>query len=379
MQRLVLERERVDELLGALSGRGYRVIGPSRIGDVLRYDEVVSADELPSGWRDEQAPGRYRLTERADAALFGFASGPQSPKQYLHPPKVTMWTGTKDDHGFRTAVPEQNGAPYAFFGVKPCDLAAIAIQDRVLGEGTFADRTYRAGRTGTFVVAVNCTEPAGTCFCVSMGTGPEATSGFDLALTEVITDASHQFLVETGSAAGGEVAAELGLEPASDALIESAQRLLGDARERMGRELETEGLQELVARNARHPLWEEVARRCLACGNCTMVCPTCFCTTVDDIAGLDGASASRVRRWDSCFTGDFSYIHGGSLRASTSSRYRQWLTHKVSSWVDQFGTSGCVGCGRCITWCPVGIDITAELAALRTTEEDAYVRARVIP
>ncbi|MBF0393567.1 MAG: 4Fe-4S dicluster domain-containing protein, partial [Alphaproteobacteria bacterium] len=122
-------------------------------------------------------------------------------------------------------------------------------------------------------------------------------------------------------------------------------------------------------RNREHPRWDEVAKRCLTCGNCTMVCPTCFCTTVDDVTDLGGTRTERVRSWDSCFTLDFSYIHGGSVRNEGSSRYRQWITHKLSSWHDQFGSSGCVGCGRCITWCPVGIDITEEVGAIRASEE----------
>jgi Fe-S oxidoreductase len=96
-----------------------------------------------------------------------------------------------------------------------------------------------------------------------------------------------------------------------------------------------------------------------------MVCPTCFCTTVEDVSDVTGDHAERWRRWDSCFTLGFSYIHGGSIRNSGKARYRQWMTHKLASWIDQFGTSGCVGCGRCITWCPVGIDITEEARAIR--------------
>ena len=133
----------------------------------------------------------------------------------------------------------------------------------------------------------------------------------------------------------------------------------------MGREMNTDGIHDLLLANLEHPRWEEVAGRCLTCGNCTMVCPTCFCTSVEDTSDLAGVSAERSRRWDSCFTMDFSYIHGGSVRASPKSRYRQWMTHKLATWWDQFGSSGCVGCGRCITWCPVGIDITEEVRAIR--------------
>ena len=139
----------------------------------------------------------------------------------------------------------------------------------------------------------------------------------------------------------------------------------------MGRELDTTDIRELLYRNYEHPRWDEVAERCLACGNCTMVCPTCFCTTVEDVTDLAGEHVERHQRWDSCFTIDYSHIHGGAVRGSTRSRYRQWMTHKLATWIDQFGSSGCVGCGRCITWCPVGIDITEEARAIRERATEA--------
>jgi Fe-S-cluster-containing hydrogenase component 2 len=132
--------------------------------------------------------------------------------------------------------------------------------------------------------------------------------------------------------------------------------------------MDTSGIKELLYRNPEHPRWDDVAERCLACTNCTLVCPTCFCGSVEDVTDLVGETAERWRRWDSCFTLDHSFLHGGSVRSSTRARYRQWLTHKLASWIDQFGTSGCIGCGRCITWCPVGIDITEEVAAIRATD-----------
>ena len=144
------------------------------------------------------------------------------------------------------------------------------------------------------------------------------------------------------------------------------EQIIEGAAQRMGRELDTTGLRELLQDSLEHPRWDEVAERCLTCGNCTMVCPTCFCTTVEDVTDLSGEQAERWRSWDTCFSLDHSYVHGGSVRPTGRSRYRQWLTHKLGTWWDQFGTSGCVGCGRCIAWCPVGIDITEEAEALRT-------------
>jgi ferredoxin len=262
--------------------------------------------------------------------------------------------------------------PLAFIGVRACELNAIAIQDRVFTGGKFVDRDYAARRRGIFVVAVNCGEPAATCFCVSMDAGPRVEQGFDLALTEVL-EGEHRFLVEAGSPAGAEVLAELASRPAGEGDLAAATAVVDSAAARMGRAIEHPDIRDLLVDGLEHPRWAEVAERCLTCGNCTMVCPTCFCSSVEDTSDLTGTETARTRVWDTCFSLDYSYIHGGSVRNSARSRYRQWLTHKLGTWHDQFDTSGCVGCGRCITWCPVGIDITEEVAALRAEEErDAH-------
>jgi ferredoxin len=235
--------------------------------------------------------------------------------------------------------------------------------------GQYLDNSYKIRRDHAFIVAVNCGQAGGTCFCVSMDAGPKVDAGFDLALTELIEEGSHMFVLEVGSAAGADMVKDLPGRPASEEEIKAAEEVVARTKGQMERSLDTSGLKELLQANPNHPRWEEVAQRCLTCGNCTNVCPTCFCTTVDDTTDLAGATAERVRRWDSCFTLDFSYIHGGSVRNSARSRYRQWMTHKLAHWIDQFGSSGCVGCGRCITWCPVGIDITEEAAAIRAAPE----------
>ena len=236
-------------------------------------------------------------------------------------------------------------------------------------EGQYRNEGYAGRRANAFVIAVNCGVAGGTCFCVSMQTGPKAKSGFDVALTELVSTEGHEFLAEAGSEAGAALLAKLPQRPATNADLAAADAVVSGTASQMGRSLDTAGLKELLQSNLRHPRWDETAKRCLTCGNCTMVCPTCFCTTVEDRSDLTGNTAERVRVWDSCFTMDFSYIHGGSVRNTASSRYRQWMTHKLANWFDQFGTSGCVGCGRCITWCPVGIDITEEAAAIRGAQQ----------
>ncbi len=360
--RAALSRNGLLALIQLLTARGYHVLGPTVRDGAIVYDTVASLADLPAGWTDRQDAGRYRLERRADDALFGYAVGPHSWKRFLHPPTERMWQAHRTEQGFTIEADTAAPPKFAFLGVRACELHAIAIQDKVFVSGPYVDTAYQRRRRDNFLVAVNCAEAGGTCFCVSMQTGPRADAGFDLALTEL---PDGGFLVEVGSLAGGAVLAELPHQPASEQQIAAADAVVARTARSMGRTLDTDGIKQLLQGNPTHPHWDEVAQRCLACANCTMVCPTCFCTTVEDHSDLTGQTAERTRRWDSCFTADFSYIHGGSVRTETRSRYRQWMTHKLASWIDQFGTSGCVGCGRCVTWCPVGIDITAEAAALR--------------
>ena len=371
MNEHVIEPPGLDHLIGLLHERGYRVLGPTVRDGAIVYDELDAAADLPVGWTDRQEGGSYSLDRRDDDACFGYAVGPHSWKRYLFPPRVRLWGADAS----LAAVPEPKAEPpLAFVGVRPCELAAIRVQDRVFLGGTHVDEDYAARRTGAFVVAVNCFEPAATCFCPSMGTGPEADGGYDIVLTELLDDA-HRFLVAAGSERGEEILAALGARCATDDDRRAAAASIERARARMGRTLDTDDLHGLLLRNLDHARWDDVAERCLSCGNCTLVCPTCFCTAVEDQTDLTGQNATRWRVWDSCFSVDYSYIHGGSIRPSGRSRYRQWMTHKLATWHDQFGSSGCVGCGRCITWCPVGIDITEEAAAIRATEAtEAAVR-----
>ena len=364
----VLDRDRLDDLLLALVARGYRLLGPTVRDGAIVYDELESSADLPEGMTDDQDGGTYRLRPRADKGLFGFAVGPRSWKHFLWPSRVRLWKAKATGDGFEVES-EQAGAPKdAYIGVRSCDLHAIASLDSAVLDVPHPDPGYAARRANVFIVALNCWQAGGTCFCVSMGTGPRATSNFDVALTEVLEDGRHYFLLEAGSEAGAEVVAGL---PARDALqdeLDAGERAIELAVAGQGRAMDTTDLKGLLYRNYEHERWDDVADRCLTCGNCTMVCPTCFCTSVEDVTDLTGTETERVREWDSCFTLDFSYVHGGSVRNTPRSRYRQWMTHKLATWGDQFDTFGCVGCGRCITWCPVAIDITEEAAAIRATD-----------
>jgi ferredoxin len=207
-----------------------------------------------------------------------------------------------------------------------------------------------------------------------MGCGPAAGPGYDLALTERLDAAGHRFVVEVGSEEGARILAAVPQRDPQVGEVAAARDAVAEAADRMGRSLPAVDLPDLLRETRESPHWDDVASRCLTCGNCTMVCPTCFCTTTEDVTDLTGQHAERWTRWSSCFELDFSYLHGGSMRTSGASRYRQWLTHKLGTWHDQFGTSGCVGCGRCIAWCPVGIDLTAEVAALADSSAGTDIR-----
>lgn len=370
-ERYVISIDGLGALIEALRRRGRRVVAPTIGDDAIIYDDIDSLDDLPRGVTDEQEPGRYKLAQREDGAFFGYAVGPHSWKKFLHKPLLNLWRAKRQGGAIDVEAEPLDPQNYAFLGVRACELNAIAIQDRVLMGGDYVDPHYKVQRDGAFIVALNCSKAGGTCFCVSMKTGPKVTKGFDLALTELMSADAHEFLVEAGSPAGAEILAELPRRPVTQQDLDAADAIIAQTAATMGRHMPDEDVPALLMRNLQHPRWQEVAQRCLSCANCTMVCPTCFCTSVEDHNDLAGVESSRSRRWDSCFTMDYSYIHGGSVRPSVASRYRQWMTHKLATWHEQFGTTGCVGCGRCITWCPVGIDITKETQAIFDSEKSA--------
>jgi NAD(P)H-flavin reductase len=373
-----LPRTELDRLLDLLREGGRSVVGPVVRDGAIAYDELRSAADLPTGWRDEQEPGRYRLARSGGSRVFDFTVGPQAWKRYTQPPRVTTGLAIRDgsEVRFETVLPEPR--PMAFLGVRACEVAALDIQDRVLAAGPFADEDFRLRRADCLVVAVQCTRAASTCFCASMGTGPEVTEGADLVLTEL----DDGFLVDAGSVAGVRLLERLALAPASDRQASTAAAAIAACRASMTDQgVATEGLPERLMDRLDHPRWAKVAERCLACANCTMVCPTCFCTSVGTVSDLDGFENRLERRWDSCFDGDFAKVAGGDFRPRRQDRYRQWLTHKFATWQEQFGGLGCVGCGRCVTWCPVGIDVREELAAIAPPYEAATLdaMARALP
>ncbi|KAA5547084.1 sulfite reductase subunit A [Roseiconus nitratireducens] len=363
-----LPRDQFQRLIDVLQNDGYEVIGPVVRNAAIVYDRIDSVDQLPAGWSDRQQPATYRIEPTGHSRWFHFNAGPDSWKKFLFPSRQSLGGARLTNDGWQfESPPSEPEVKYAFLGVRACDLAAIKIQDRVFLSDQFTDPVYARLRQSALIIAVECSTAAPTCFCTSMDTGPECGGGFDLALTETETG----FCVRSGSQAGTELVAALRLQPADDASQQQASQQTAAVRQSVTKQLDTQDIHDLLLDHLEHPRWDDVAQRCLSCANCTLVCPTCFCSTVEEVSDLDRTDVSRIRQWDSCFNPEFGYTASGTVRQSTRSRYRQWLTHKLATWHDQFGTSGCVGCGRCITWCPVGIDLVEEVAAIRHSVQGA--------
>jgi ferredoxin len=336
------------------------------------WETIRLVSDLPIAWRDQQEPGRYRLEQTGSHEVFGVVHGPQSLKPFVFAPREPLLQIERTEDGFATHPTLPQSEKVAIIGARACDLAGLATQDRIFLNGAYRDPYYAARREGLFVIAVNCTRALATCFCASMETGPRAKHGFDLVLTEV----DDSLLVEAGSEAGRNLLSNLFLSTGSEQLsAEAATRIEACAQSQV-RRLDHSRLPQVLYEAHEHPRWDEVAGRCLACTNCTMVCPTCFCHTVEETPDLSQQQTAHTRLWDSCFTQEHGYIHGKNIRPTIKDRYRMWLTHKLASWIDQFGASGCVGCGRCITWCPVGIDLTEELPVLLTPSEQQSATSR---
>ena len=356
-----LPRDKFSSLLVSLQQEGYRCVGPQIKEVAIVYETMQSLDDLPRGVHDQQSPGEYRTHQIDEPRYFAWANGPQALKPLLFAPRESLWRAERDQQGrirFTETIPEVE--PVAVIGARACDLAALRIQDKIFLQGSHPDPYYAARREKLFIVAVNCSHPAATCFCASTGDGPSATHSYDIALDEL----DEGFVAVAGSADGTAILDGLTLDPATAEQQRSAAQQAEHAAQVQTRSLPGRNLRDALFANLEHPRWNDVAERCLSCGNCTLVCPTCFCHAESEQPRLDGTGSEHVREWDSCFTQGHSYIHGLTIRADTRSRYRQWLTHKLGSWHDQFDNSGCVGCGRCITWCPVGIDITEETHAI---------------
>lgn len=361
-----IKKHNLSFLFEKLKG-SYRVIGPKVEDGAIILSDIEYAD-IPSGYRDQQGKGTYRISKGDGSYIFSFSNGPDSFKRFLHLPSSEIFSFQKGSKGFRVRPSAYSERPIAFLAIRACDIYALKLYDRIFLEGPVKDRNYQRLRSGSLVIALNCIYPGDNCFCSSMGTGPEVKDGFDIALTEL----DDSFIIEIKTVLGEKASEGLPLEDIEPKDIDEKYLRIENCKKLIKKSIRTYELPFVIYRNLEHQRWTEIAKRDLECGNCTQVCPTCFCNSsydhieISSISKKSGEfSGTRIRIWDSCFSRNFARVHGGNFRPSRRARYRQWMSHKLAYMIEQFGLQGCVGCGRCITWCPAGIDITEEMEALR--------------
>lgn len=359
MDKRFLDRADLQCLYDALTKAGYKVIGPQAKDGAIVFSHLKSVDGLPWGTVERVKPGSYTLEQEHNNRCFNWNTGPQLLKPWLFKPQELLWHGEESDDGIRFKQAEVSAEPLAFIGLRACDIAALYLQDKHFLHGEYPDPWYSEQRHKLCLVAVNCSQSAETCFCVSTGDGPEVTFGFDVLLDEV----DEGYLVQSKSDKGDAVVAELPLMPSNQMLEHQARQQLAKASVQTKVMPDAKQLAKLTEHlNAQQ--WQDIAQRCFACGNCTLVCPTCFCSKQESEMAPENGAHQQVRYWDSCFSEKHSYIAGKHIRGEISQRYRQWMLHKLATWQDQYGRSGCVGCGRCISWCPAAIDIVQEASII---------------
>ena len=325
----------------------YRVIAPVRRDGELRFDAVTSAAE---------ATLDYRNTTK-------------SPKSAFFPQSEAMIRYGRERGRFNeiNAVPVDT-RPTLLLGVRPCDARSFLLLDKIFAEGEYLDPYYMSRRENTIVASLACDRPRQTCFCNAFGSGPYDSEGADILLR----DAGDAYLIDSVSERGAKLLSDLELDSA-DAAHESRADEIKDAAVGRLREIEpVAGIERELHTLFDSDVWTEVSEKCLACGTCTYVCPTCHCFTIED--RMLAQSGERIRAWDSCMFPTFTvHASGHNPRPTQAARWRQRTMHKFDYLPRNVGAFGCVGCGRCIQSCPVRLDIREVLA--RVQQELVKVKA----
>ncbi|WED24356.1 4Fe-4S dicluster domain-containing protein [Vibrio sp. JC009] len=359
-----LERSSFNSLFEVLASQGYKIMGPVVRDGAIVFNAVTSAKALAFSVHDEQKAGSYQLVSDNSCRYFNWHHGPQALKPFLFKPEQLLWVcdSADNDLNFRSGLSEPENI--AVIGVRACDLAALALQDKHFLHGEHQDPFYQKQREKMLIIAVNCSDSGEHCFCVSTHSGPEVRFYYDLLIDEL----ADGFVLKAGSEKGLKILDELKLQDCTE-----VQLKLADAQRKTAAISQTRSLpapEELMKLSQILPerYWLEAAETCLSCGNCTLVCPTCFCSKQVVVNRInengEGIQSSHIRVWDSCFSLEHAHIFGKNFRSDTASRYRQWMIHKLVNWQTQYGRHGCVGCGRCIAWCPAGIDFLQQVHLL---------------
>jgi sulfhydrogenase subunit beta (sulfur reductase) len=344
--------DRIGQIVEALPS-DYRAIGPVKEKWAVNLGTVNSGSDLATGLATEEKPGTYKLVEGVAFDLSG-ARPMTSPKWFTHRPYELLYRTKRGPDGeLKHETPADEPPKQAFFGLHACDVSGMYVLDRTF-EQKYTDPLYQRRRQNTIIIGQNCLNPGSTCFCSTFDTGPGLKGGFDIGLTYL----DGEYLVETATATGAEIVSRIEAKPAAPAMITAKINGLRQAKRTMTRAFDLKRGVDTLNANYNHPYWSEPSARCLSCANCINVCPTCYCYRIADKTTIDLSESRRTRVWDACQHLEFAAVHGGNFRPERVDRIRQWVNHKINWTIEQYGCAGCVGCGRCITWCPTMIDIT---------------------
>ncbi len=311
--------------------------------------------------------GRYafkRLTRWSDARL-DYDRTILPPKKYFFPPRETTFRYVPGE-GF---IPNTDGLDQKIilFGVHACDVYAVNILDEVFA-GRYRDPYYHTRRKNIAIIGIDCM-PDKQCFCRSMR-ADFVDHGFDLFLYD-IGDSYHALV---GTALGDDMVLASGrmFEPLGAEEIEEYKQRSQVKRKAFQLDVEIRDLPEIFEMEYQSAMWNEIGERCLSCGSCSMVCPTCYCFDVADDVELGSVAGNRTRWWDSCLFSSHALVASGeNFRPSRPSRVKNRFYHKQRGFVAEYGRPSCVGCGRCLSACPVGIDMIEVVERLRRVEHAA--------
>lgn len=285
--------------------------------------------------------------------FFAYLNSRNAPKQVFFPHTEKLMKYTRTPKGMVFSEEESKADKAVLFGVRPCDAQSFALLDMLFDQEKYRDPYYVAKRNNTTVITLTCVQPPyATCFCTSVDGEPLSGGGADILLTEI--DANY--LAEFITAKGEKLLKYFGDLKTDEADDSRKMEISEKAKQAIKSKIPAHEIKPLLDSNFEHPFWATIHSKCLACGTCTYLCPTCHCFDISDEAtGSDGV---RIRSWDSCmfplFTKETS---GHNPRTSQKERWRQRIMHKFKYYVDNFNAIACVGCGRCVRSCPVNLDI----------------------
>jgi ferredoxin len=318
-----------DKLADALAGLSdYQVFAPAAVGDVLRFKPVDDPASVSLEYDNTTVP----------------------PKELMFPQTETLFKYRLGQTDIEPEVPDAS-AKRAVVGIRPCDALAYTIVDNLYG-WDFPDPYYQKRREATTLVGLACSDPCANCFCPSVGGAPASEKGLDA----LIFDLGDSYYVKTMTDKGEDFAKAAGLEAAGDAEAKAAAKQGEEALAKVQRSIDTAGIPEHLPELYDDKFWEQFSDRCLSCGICTFLCPTCHCFDIQDES--EGFDARRARMWDTCMFAEYTrHTSGHNPRPTRKERTRNRISHKYSYFPEKFDVIACVGCGRCINNCPVNIDI----------------------